>query len=63
MKIDSDNQNGINRNVTMSNIVRQINAESDDVAIGKFVISTVDIKALKKLDIECYELSDLRSIE
>lgn len=53
MKIDSDNQNGINRNVTMSNIVRQINAESDDVAIGKFVKSTVDIKALKKLDIEC----------
>lgn len=54
---------GNNKNTIMENIVRQIKAESREIAIGKFVIATQDIKVIKKLDIECYDLSELRSVD
>lgn len=54
---------GNNKNTIMKNIVRQIKAESKEIAIGKFVIATQDIKAIKKLEIECYDLSELRSVD
>jgi hypothetical protein len=54
---------GNNKNTIMGNIVRQIKAESKEIAIGKFVIATQDIKAIKKLEIECYDLSELMSVD
>ncbi len=54
---------GNNKNTIMENIVRQIKAKSRENAIGKFVIATEDIKAIKKLDIECYDLSELMSVD
>lgn len=64
MQIDSEViiEDG-SKNVHMSNVVRQIKAESKEVAIGKFVIATQDIKAKQKLNIECYDLSQLLSVE
>ena len=47
-------------NVVMSNVVRQVEAESKELAIGKFVVATKYIKAQKKMDIECYDLSELK---
>jgi hypothetical protein len=47
----------------MESIVRQIKAESKEIAIGKFVIATQEIKAIKKLEIECYDLSELKSVD
>ena len=52
-----------NLNTIISNIVRQIKAESREAAIGKFVIATQELKALKKLNIECYDLSTLLSVK
>ena len=46
----------------MSNTVRQVDAESEAEAIGKFVLGTKDIEAKQKLNIECYELSKLKSV-
>jgi hypothetical protein len=54
---------GNSKNTIMGNIVRQIKAESKEIAIGKFVIATQDIKAIKKLEIECYDLSELMSVD
>lgn len=59
MQIDEDVIENNNRNISMSNVVRQIEAESKEIAIGKFVIATQDIKAQKKMNIECYDLSEL----
>lgn len=53
---------GNSKNTIMENIVRQIKAESKEIAIGKFVIATQEIKAIKKLEIECYDLSELKSV-
>jgi hypothetical protein len=54
---------GNNKNTIMENIVRQIKAESKEIAIGKFVIATQEIKSIKKLEIECYDLSELKSVD
>ena len=54
---------GNNKNTIMENIVRQIKAESKEIAIGKFVIATQEIKAIKKLEIEYYDLSELKSVD
>lgn len=58
MQIDSY----INSNYMMSNVVRRIEAKNEEIAIGKFVIATQDIKAYKKLNIECYDLNKLKSV-
>lgn len=63
MQIDAETIVGNEKNISMSNVVRQIEAESKEIAIGKFVIATQDIKAIKKMNIECYDLSELRSVE
>lgn len=47
----------------MSNVVRQIDAETREEAIGKFVVGTSQIKALKKFNIDCFELNDLIEIK
>lgn len=48
--------------VLMSNIIRKINAETKEIAIGKFVIETQNIKAYNKLDLECYDIEEIKSI-
>lgn len=63
MQIDNETIEGNNKNISMSNVVRQIEAESKEIAIGKFVIATQDIKAQKKMNIECYDLSELKSVD
>jgi hypothetical protein len=63
MQIDNEIIEGNNKNISMSNVVRQIEAESKEIAIGKFVIATQDIKAQKKMNIECYDLSELLRVD
>jgi hypothetical protein len=48
--------------IAMSNVVRKIEAETKEIAIGKFVLATQDIKANNKLNIECYDLTELKSV-
>jgi len=48
--------------ISMSNVVRKIEAETKEIAIGKFVLATQDIKANNKLNIECYDLTELKSV-
>ena len=63
MQIDNEIIEGNKKNISMSNVVRQIEAESKEIAIGKFVIATQDIKAQKKMNIECYDLSELLRVD
>ena len=63
MIIEKEEIVGSSKNTIMQNIVRQIKAESKEIAIGKFVIATQEIKAIKKLEIECYNLSELKSVD
>ena len=63
MQINNEIIEGNNKNISMSNVVRQIEAESKEIAIGKFVIATQDIKAQKKMNIECYDLSELLRVD
>ncbi len=63
MQIDNEIIEGNNKNISMSNVVRQIEAESKEIAIGKFVIATQDIKAQKRMNIECYDLSELLRVD
>ena len=63
MMIEKEEIVGSSKNTIMQNIVRQIKAESKEIAIGKFVIATQEIKAIKKLEIECYDLSELKSVD
>jgi hypothetical protein len=55
MKVESHKMGTI----LMSNIVRQVEADSKELAIGKFIVATQNITAEKKLDVECYDLSEL----
>ena len=63
MTIEKEEIVGSSKNTIMQNIVRQIKAESKEIAIGKFVIATQDIKAQKKMNIECYDLSELLRVD
>lgn len=63
MQIDNEIIECGNKNISMSNVVRQIEAESEEIAIGKFVIATQDIKAQKRMNIECYDLSELLRVD
>ena len=59
MQVDAEVTEGNDRNISMSNVVRRIDAESKEIAIGKFVLATQGIKAHKRMTIECYDLSTL----
>jgi len=61
MQVDSDSVSGNQREFSMSNVIRKVQAETQEEAIGKFVVDTQSIKAQKKLNIECYDLNLLRS--
>ena len=62
MTIEREEIVGSSKTTIMQNIVRQIKADSKEIAIGKFVIATQEIKAIQKLDIECYDLSELKIV-
>jgi hypothetical protein len=63
MQIDNEIIEGNNKHISMSNVVRQIEAETKEIAIGKFVIATQNIKAQKKMNIECYDLFELLRVD
>ena len=46
----------------MDTIIRQVYAQSQEEAIGKFIVNTKDVPAEKKLDLECIKLTNLKSI-
>lgn len=62
MQIDSEERIGVKNNFVMSTIIRKIDANSKEEAIGKFIINTTSIKAQQKLDVMCIKLSNLASI-
>lgn len=62
MQIDSKSINGNDQNISMSNVVRKVEAETKELAIGEFVVATRDIKANQKLNIECYDVTELKSL-
>lgn len=62
MFIEKEEFVGNNKNIAMGNIVRVVGATSKAEAIGKFIIDTASIKCIKKLDVECYGLGEIRRI-
>lgn len=62
MQIVSKNKIGAKTRISMSNVVRRIESRSKELAIRKFVIATQNIKAVKKMNIQCYELYELVSV-
>ena len=60
MQIDSKSINGNHQTTSMSNVVRKVEADTRELAIGKFVIATQDIEANQKLNIECYNIVELK---
>ncbi len=62
MVIDKKEIVGSNQNISMYPIIRKVEADSKEMAIGKFIVGTHDIKAMQKLDVECYELSQLKTL-
>ena len=62
MQVDSQEKNGFNTNFNVSTVIRKVEAETKEEAIGKFVLNTSSIVAFKKLNIDCIELSELISL-
>ena len=62
MQIDSKSIDSNEQTILMSNIVRKVEAETKELAIGKFVVATQEIKANQKLNIECYDINKLMSL-
>lgn len=62
MQVDSQSINRNDQNISMSNVVRKVEAETKELTIGKFVVATQDIKANQKLNIECYDIIELKSL-
>lgn len=62
MQVDNKSINGLEEKIQMSNIVRIVEADSKELAIGKFVVGTKDIKASQKLEIDCYDINELKSL-
>ena len=51
-------------NITVSHIIRRVNANKDYEAIGLFLQNTKDIYAdNQKLPVNCYELEEIKLIE
>ena len=44
-------------------IVRIVEAETEEEAIGKFIVQTRYVKAKEKLNVNCYKLEHLKTIE
>lgn len=63
MQVDKKEPIKNGENISMSNVVRRVEAESVEEAIGKFVLETKNIVAQQKLNIDCYPLLTLKSID
>ena len=44
------------------NVVRKVTAESNESAIGKFVLQTSNIEAIERMGIECILLDIMKSL-
>lgn len=44
-------------------IIRVVEAETEEEAIGKFIIQTRYVKAVEKLGVNCYRLEWIKTIE
>ena len=62
MCIEKEEKTFRSNNVNMINIVRQVDAENKEAAIGKFILATERIVVKQKLNIECYDLTELNSL-
>ena len=55
---------GYNTNITIDCIVRQVEAETKEEALGKFILSTTDVCSThQKLDAKVVELDKLMNID
>ena len=54
---------GNNNNVEINVIIRKVKAKSKEEAIGKFIMGTQKIDAVKKLDVECFLMNELLTLE
>lgn len=61
MIMDSDNT--IRTTNMWQDITRVVEAETEEEAIGKFILQTKDINAFQKLDVNCYNLENLKRIK
>jgi len=59
MYVSKQEQFGHTFNIEQGLIVRRVEANSKEEAIGKFILQTTHIKAMKKMDIECYLLNEV----
>lgn len=62
MIVNSKKIDGNISNILMSTLVRKVEANSKEEAIGKFAIMSNKIEAIQKLDIQCDKLSELLSL-
>jgi len=62
MQIDKQEIIGSNHNTEMSTLVRLVSASSHEEAIGKFIIESQAIPAIKKIAVECIKLSELKTL-
>ena len=62
MKIDEDAYKDNVLDIRMSSIVLKVEAINKSVAIEKFKIATRNVNAIRKLEIECYELDKIPTI-
>jgi len=55
----------IGNEIPVGTVIRKVVAESVPEAIGKFVMETKDagVKVQKRLGVNCYKLSDLKTIK
>ena len=47
----------------MDTIVRKVIAPNKETAIGLYIIQTEELKFLQKLNVECIDLEELKTIE
>lgn len=46
-------------NIKIDALIRVVEASSQEEAIGKYILATRDMVLNKKLDVKCYEVSEL----
>ena len=49
-------------NIGVGTIIRLVEAKTKEEAMGKFLLNTKDVKAVKKLDVECFEINKILKI-
>jgi len=53
---------GNTNNIGVDTIIRLVEAKTKEEAMGKFLLNTKDVKAVKKLDVECFEINKILKI-